>query len=246
MRPETAGLVEKMRGCTTHAERHEVMRNRYYGKTAYFVACGPSVTTVLTPRMKSFLRKELTVACKSAYDVIGGYADYHLVNAIRSPRTGLTDWRTIRIGCVDWKGAQADKEFFLNGIDVFYPIDMSHRLIDTLDFEGASFQNTFQRPWGPGILLDVGLFLAEHWGCTRIVVIGWDMGVDKYTHFYSNVDYMERERIREECELMVKAVPSMLAWFKSKGMDIYLCSPRSILPIEQISVEDVLCLKHEL
>ena len=40
-------------------------------------------------------------------------------------------------------------------------------------------------PWAPGIVMEIGVYLAIHVGCHRVTFIGWDVTSD-YSHFWDS------------------------------------------------------------
>lgn len=231
MKSFTRGLAQTLRRFCSPKQRHDKTNAKYYGKTAYFVL--PRLHSgLLTDRVRRFLTNELIITIASTYQdpVIQTLSavDFHIFGGVAIPE--LKDSDTIKIATVDWDCPEKSKNILVSSPDIIYPISKQEDLLTTLDFESHSFNNTFHRPEGRDVFLTTGVFLAEHWGCKRIVIFGWDEPL-----------IYDKDR-----ELTASAVTSMLAWFKSKGMDIYHCSQRSTLPVPKISVEDVLCLRHEL
>ena len=97
------------------------------------------------------------------------------------------------------------------------------------------------RGYGPGIMLELGIFLPVHFGCSKVVFLGWDMNPVDPTHYdVQNVSPAELEEHVIVSNAMPQFVPTLNAWWRSHGVEAYLCSPRSAIPLPQLTVDELM------
>jgi hypothetical protein len=145
------------------------------------------------------------MAVKQAYDVVPGIADFHLLNSTSFKRYRYAEPRPIvlfergRRDAPVW-GLDADLRFQVTGTDANRPREerLANRLAVRENYDDYLFERQVDRPWGPGVLLEMGLYLAVHLGVTELIVIGWDLGppdVSIYDHFYGESNRWARGRV---------------------------------------------------
>jgi len=250
MHINTPIILDGIRKTTTLKDRTAVLHNCYHDEVAFVFSCGPSLTKVFNDNVAHYLRNRLVVSVKSAYNLVGSMTDLYLMNPVRVPvLTEPFSTHTIKV-CSSHLWHDNMLDMLCQGCDVFYPIagcplDQSMVAQGTEHaFDRAAFPKPGcvvpPRPWGPGVLLDVGLFLLVHMGVRRIIVVGWDMGDKVYTHYDNAHNMFNEEGIALETEMAKKATRALVQWMKNRGVALQLCSPLSVLPIPQIPVEELI------
>lgn len=174
--PETTKLISKVRGRRDVAEKLAVLRDAYKGEVCYLLTCGPSIGETFTPEVRTKLADKLVLSVKHAYDLAPEIADFHLLNswnykpyAYRDPKPIVLLERNEKDPACP--GAEPDLLF-----NIPDPHTMEKRLAVTRQFDDYLFTRTLDRPWGPGIVYEMGLYLAIHLGVAELTVFGWDLG----------------------------------------------------------------------
>ncbi|GHG95513.1 hypothetical protein [Pseudodonghicola xiamenensis] len=65
--------------------------------------------------------------------------------------------------------------------------DISTQLARSGQYDDFTFDKTAARPWGPGVLYEIGFYMAHYMGFKSIVTLGWDVGAKNTSvmpHFY--------------------------------------------------------------
>ena len=181
-------------------ERLQLLKNKYKDETAYIVGCGPSLKNYNLYKLKSFLQDKFVLGIKQTYDILEDIIDIHLLN--------FCNWKPYRYKnsntIVNWIVYMQDQPPYIvhNNIpcDFMLPLYRNHAGYENTiafqrDFENLLIDNSFQRPWGSGIMYESALPLALYCGVKNIVTLGWDIGsIDnndkgkdkvKYDHFYA-------------------------------------------------------------
>ena len=248
MHEKTPRLLVDLRSKSMLRTRTAVLRNSFVGETAFVFSCGPSLNDVWSDRVAEGLKGRFVVAVKSSFNKIHSVdPDMYWFNPIRIPNLEYPfNPHTIRVASSNPTNVH-NLSLFHHGCDLFYPIDVTNpesTLLATHNFNSAVLPSPGSlislRPWGAGVLLDIGLFLLLYMGFKKIIVVGWDMGRTSYTHFYSSEDIMGTESIQAETRYSVSAASALVKWFAGRGVALRLCSPRSILDIPQLSVDEML------
>jgi len=167
-------------------QKFERLHNAYAGETMFILACGPSVSEYSPAQLQEMLNGKLVVCIKQAFDVVEAECDYLLLNSWNFRRYHFADARPIVVR----ESRRTDPPVFHEGdIELNIP-DASNReeqLALSWKFDDYVFSRKLERPWGPGVLYELGFYLAEHFGAKKIVTLGWDVGVKnspQMPHFY--------------------------------------------------------------
>jgi len=230
-----------------------VLKDTFVGDTAYVVSCGPSIADVWSDDLYAFLNDKFCMAVKQALGLLKGSCDMYLLNPIHIYEDQI-DPTCIIVGACDTVTLKRHKntEKFWDMVPDIYGDIKRTQLVDSLvsrcNFDDADIgaSGVVERPWGPGLLLDIGLFLLKWMGFTRIIVFGWDMfSGNIYEHYYDGNTIVDRENLMSERDMMIKMAPYLVEWFARSGVELRLCSPRSVLPIPQVHIGDVIGGKYE-
>jgi len=239
MRPQTSALATAVRAASSPDDQLALLEGAYAGETAYIVACGPSLNDVMSPRLREFLRDKLVIAIKGAYGLLPEAADFQVSNRCRHAEQEHVDPATIRLA--------VELVRFSEHVDVRLPFwfHPEHRWLHSVLFSRAlerwELGRGSTRGWGPGIMLEVGVFLPVHLGCSKAVFFGWDMNPVDPTHYdVQNVAQQELEEHVIVSNAMPQFVPTLQAWWRSHGVEAFLCSPRSAIPLPQLTVDELM------
>ena len=196
----------------------------------FLVTCGPSLALLANdPQLKQILKDNFVICMKQAYNTFIEQTDIHVVNDIRYEKYNYEQNRPIILS-VGKKTEDMES-------DAHFPIaefDYSSAVFVTNDYDGASLNRMgFVRPWGIGVMYELGLFLPEILQCKKLVIIGFDMNKDGKYHFYDDHESQDSQSYsvdREEFFYNQKTIPHLEKWLKSLEIDVALFSPLSALP----------------
>jgi hypothetical protein len=150
------------------------------------VTCGPSLGLVDGPAFRGALSGVLTIVVKQAIDVVGDQADFLCWNPYNVRRFVVPSAHTVRCFVSEPSGRMIQH----NRADLTFPAvrvdgDLDRSLAVRQDFEAHQLDRTVVRPFGPGIVYELCLYLAVHLGVQSILTVGWDIADSsgKNTHF---------------------------------------------------------------
>jgi hypothetical protein len=215
-------LRKAIRAATSTREQLNLVRRAYAGEDAYIISCGPSTAEAWSPIIESFLSDKLVIAIKQAFDLAPDIYDFHIINNVHEKSYKQTN-STVRISTTSTA----------NLCDLHLPTPRSNTynrcLAVTRDYDRWTLDQSHNRPWGVGVMHEVGIFLPVHLGCRSLTVLGWDLCG---SHFYE----AKKSTPSYETLLIVESAPSLAAWMHDSGCPIRLYSPQSRIPIQQISL----------
>jgi hypothetical protein len=218
-------------------ERHSLLKNKYIGDTAFLITCGPSLRMVWTKKLEHFLREKLVISVKQALDLTGFITDFHIFNEVRMKPYQHSE-QTILLSVSKY---QTDFPSHIHYPIKSYKIEES--LFYTQRYEYWSLNNSFIRPWGVGILFELGLQLPVYLGVRKIVIIGFDMNQKGPYHFYDNSQGENSNFYGvdpKEFEYAAKSIVHYQKWLEDNQVEVRLFSPMSRLNFERLeSLEEV-------
>ncbi len=176
MRPQTGSLKRALGKTRGLARRLALLENAYRGETCYLVSCGPSLNEYDHDALREYLAGELVIAVKQAYDILPGVVDFHLLNSFNMKRYRYTAPEPIIL----LERGPRDPVVWQRKCDLRFTVPDGGRedrlLAHLRNFDDHLFTKRLERPWGPGIVYELGFYLAVHLGVARIRTIGWDLG----------------------------------------------------------------------
>ena len=105
----------------------------------------------------------------------------------------------------------------------------------TNDYSKWNLDKEYERPWGIGIMFEIGLHLPIHLGCKRLLIIGFDMNSKGKYHFYRNDNTDAKLYAREEeFTYAKKSIPYYLKYAETMGLEVKQFSPQSELPLPEL------------
>ena len=240
MHPKTAKLREAVRKAFTLKKKVQLLHNAYAGETCYILTCGPSIGESLTPEARAFLADKLVMSVKQTYDLAPEICDFHILNSWNYAPYTYGNSRPIVVSeraknDPKTPGLKADLAFRVPN-----PSDFENRLATSGHFDKWLLTETFDRPWGPGVMYELCFYLLVHMGVTEIVTLGWDLGelnVPTMEHFFeespdnaSEDAIANRPRIRPfEVADIAASTKTLYYWLKAKGINLYVVSNRSLV-----------------
>lgn len=179
------------------------LRGAYAGETMFILGCGPSLAEYTPEQLDGLLTGKLVVALKQALDYVPTQGDFLVLNSWNFRKYAFTHARPVVIR----ESSRSDPPVFLDGdiaLDIPRPSSRDDQLAVSRKFDDYLFSKTLNRPWGPGVLYEVGFFLAEHTGVAKVVTLGWDVGVrnsPQMPHFYDTTSPDVVRLIRQSREI---------------------------------------------
>jgi len=218
-----------------NAERHNKLRGAYAGKVAFILTCGPSLDQVWSEELKEMLSEKLVIAVKQAQKLAPEIVDFHLYNEARMEDYDYGNFPTVRLSVSQFMPDHPSH--------IHYPI-ASYKYEDALfvtnKYEEWNLTKGVTRPWGVGIMFELGLHLPIYLGCRAAVIMGFDMNNSGKYHFYDETEQADSKHYKVDSEEFGYARTSSAhytEWSNSKGMEVALYSPMSELNIPQISAD---------
>ncbi|EAJ4957195.1 hypothetical protein COR18_07860 [Campylobacter jejuni] len=174
-----------------------MLKNKYKGDICYILTAGPSLNDIDKKNIKSKLRDKLVFSIKQTFNIAPEIVDFHLLNPwnytlYNHKKNNNTIIASTRVDNDPLTpGLQSDMVFNITGVGSKVSPDYAYanRLAIKKNFEDYLFTKTLDRPWGPGIIYELAIYLALHLGVSKIIILGWDIGVlnsNKMAHFYDD------------------------------------------------------------
>ena len=241
MHPNTTHIKEKIAKAETVEEKLKILEGAYEGETCYLFTCGPSFNDNWNDRVKQSLSDKLIVSVKQTYNEAAGIVDFHLLNSWNYQTYNYTEPKPIVLmersdDDPPTPGVEADILFRIPD-----PRDFANRLATTFAFDRWLFSRQIHRPWGPGVVYELGIYLFVHLGVKEVVAMGWDLGelnVPYMKHFFreaasgstENDGILNKPRIRPfEVSDIAESTRALYYWLRSKGIYLYIVSDRSLV-----------------
>jgi hypothetical protein len=252
MRPQTQNLKERVAGADSLQEKLGVLQDAYAGDRCYLLACGPSINAYWNERARQFLSDKLVIAVKQTHDLAPEVVDFHLLNSWNYRPYAYDEPGPIVVASradddPETPGMQADLSF-----RVPEPRNYAKRLATTYHFDEWLLTRTLDRPWGPGIVYELGIYLMVHLGVADVVSLGWDLG-ERHSpvmeHFFAEEPegsgesdgILNKPRIRSfEVDDLAASTRALYYWLRAKGISLSVVSDRSLVDasVPRISLYD--------
>ena len=227
----------------------DLLKDSFKDETCYIMSCGPSLKDVSNKKLREKLESGVVIAVKQSIHEAPDLVDFHMFNCANLPEIKHTghyeyDYYPKPIVVASSNYMQGTRWHLGQETDLFFKIPIrtevnNEFLCLTEEFEKFAFDNSLQRPCGPGIMLETVIPLAVHLGCKEIVVIGWDLSkkhvsdqnIEDYKHFFGSTEgLVNRGDILDwEVEANIKASKTMNEWLQSRGVTLKLWSDKSAL-----------------
>jgi hypothetical protein len=168
------------------------------------VTCGPSLNSIPKDKIIALSSSCILIAVKQAHQYLDGMESIHLINQYNLMSYHYKKNKTYVISSfnefnnkykiyskVDLVLPHDDSVFRLDNADM-----LKKRLVVTGKFDEYLLCKNYKRPWGPGIVLELAIYLAIHLGSKDIYLIGYDLAspsddVPYFKKFYGEKKYFE-------------------------------------------------------
>lgn len=179
-------LRQDVAAAATLEEKTKVLKGRAQGDTCIILACGPSLTEYSQEDLTKLCAGTTVFAVKQAFQYVPTVCDFLLLNTWNYQKYDFTQ----RHPLVIYEKGPVDPIVF-GQHDIQYELpetsDLSTQLARSKKFDDYTFDQSLERPWGPGVLYELGFYLAEYMGFKNIITLGWDVGAKSTSvmpHFY--------------------------------------------------------------
>jgi len=207
-------------------------------KEAVIMATGPTISKYSDKQYNDFLKDKDLFSIKQVFDKLPQYTDVHFFNCCNLPKQNgevgysYNKYRPFVVASSNfpngggrWPSSQFMHLFFKIPA---VPIAGPDVLWNSKKFEDFLFENTLQRPCGPGIFLETVLFFVLHLGYKNIYTIGWDYSKtnESYGHFYNenkkatNVATPSVFQSANESNKSIELTGEIAKWLKSKNVSL--------------------------
>jgi hypothetical protein len=242
VKPYRDALASKVRDAENLQAKVDLLHNAYEGQDCWIIATGPSATFIPTQRLRVELADKCVIAVKHAYDLFPDVVDFHVVNPCHLKDYEYGPTPPIRVGIIwppssdEWD-ARWDLSFLIPRCGY-----MAESACWTKDFARWELANSVDRPWGPGIMHEIGFFLPVHLGCKRIFTLGYDMEPTDAGYFYSDASAAAGYEERDTVTVPVNATGVMREWLASHGIKWYRIATTvsSLIPAPTMNFEKAL------
>ena len=231
-------IKNKIISMSSDAKKIKLLKDSHKDKECYILTCGPGLSQYTPEFLKEKLKDKLVIAVKQAYNYVPEVVDFHLFNSNNCEVYDYSKNRPITITCAAENELAMVHHVWSNKqeYDIFTFIeddkDFSKSICKSLDFEKYLFDNTMNRPWGPGMMTELVLYLALHLGVKSISTIGWDLeapGATKSNHYYAKKNLIRPADPMKEEEIIsnIEMTKHLGEWLKNKGVELYIANDNS-------------------
>lgn len=231
MLERTRKLKQKIQMLNNMDEKLDVLYEAFSGEPCYLITCGPSINKIWGKHVEQILTDNLTIAVKQAFDLAPHVMDFHLINPWNYKAYEYTEPKPIILmereeNAPSTPGLICDLMFTMPE-EAGKPEKM---LALNSNFEDYLFTTTLARPWGPGIVYELGIYLAVHLGVSELIMVGWDIGdVDSpvYRHHYDGNHTSLNNKSLEtagEVKLFYRSIRALYSWLKKENIDLKIVS----------------------
>jgi hypothetical protein len=180
------GLLDKIQAADTTSKKLKVLKGAAGSETCVILACGPSLIEYSPEALTELCRNSVVMAVKQAFEYVPAVSDFLLLNTWNYQRYDFSRRRPI----VLYEEGPSDPTVY-GEHDIVFDLpdvtDLSRQLSRSKRYDDHTFDKTPSRPWGPGVLYEVGFYMAHYMGFKSIVTLGWDVGAKSTSvmpHFY--------------------------------------------------------------
>jgi glycosyltransferase involved in cell wall biosynthesis len=231
-------LKERIISTSSNSRKINDLKNSFKDKECYILTCGPSLNQYSPDFLREKLKDKLVIAVKQAYNYVPEIVDFHLFNSNNCEIYDYSKNRPVVITCAAEQELSMVHSVWSNKqeYDIFTFIeddkDFSKSICKSHNFEEFVFDNKMERPWGPGMMSELVIYLALHLGVSEINTIGWDLeepGSTKSNHYYKNrnVTRPADPMKQEEIILNIKMTEHLNKWLEGKGVKLYIANDKS-------------------
>ena len=237
-------VANDLEKCLTLQDKLTVLSKACHGLDAVILTAGPSLSRYTPKQLVDICRNKIVICVKQSIDICPVHCHFHLLNHINYKAYRYTDHRPI----VLFESREGEDPGIENGVwDLHFKVDLRATqegvwLANTRNFDDFLFSQSLIRPWGPGILYEIGFYLVVHLALRSVHVIGWDMSMDSRgttNHFYDSFATKMKKRLKGwflskeanrrvngstdgEYDAVAKSTTELYTWLKSKNVELSL------------------------
>ena len=178
MHERTSKLKQLIRNARSVKEKVSILKNYYNGIDCVILTAGPSINDYPIDTIRKFCNGKVIIAVKQTINILPDLVDFHLINPDNYQKYSSNTNNSIKL-----KVASDDSNTTPGFCeDILFLIDKNSigkrekSVAATLEFEKYRLDKSTIRPWGPGIMYELGIYLPLLLGCSTIYVLGWDLG----------------------------------------------------------------------
>ena len=230
-------MRSKLINYKTMQARNDLLANITNQKECVILSCGPSLNDFSEEFLREKLQDKFVIAVKQAFNKVPDMVDMHVFNCNNYELYDYSDNRPVVVGCSSMPLATTIERIWGKdtSLDLFYRVvsnGYDNSLAKTRDFANFSLSNTLTRPWGPGIMSEIVLFLVEHMGFSQVTTIGWDLekpGETKSNHFYGEKRLINKAAPMLETETSdnIEASLHFSNWLKENNVNLLIGNDNS-------------------
>lgn len=222
MLASTTRLRKQLLAMQNQRERLRLLRNKSRDQQAILLGCGSSLRQ-LQPKHLARMQQGPVLAVKHAYIPFAGQVDYHLTSKYKFVNYVYGKKRPIVLAF------QQPGKYYRGYSDILMPLqhggDFHNSITATQTFDRWRMDRSFERCCGPGIVYELGFYLAVHLGVKEILTVGVDF--DGGDHFYIDQPAITKQiktkrkglhGKRAELDLMVAGIPLWNQWLTKQGV----------------------------
>jgi hypothetical protein len=242
MKNRTYKLQSRLQKTPSLQARLKLLKDAYKGEECYIVCCGPSLADLDLEQLQHKLSDKFVIAVKQAYDVIPGQTDLHVFNYVHYKDFIYKEPKPIVVELTRFgKILSKDPELPIP-INVREAGSYPHSVASRKNFDKFTLDKQIQRPFGPGLMYELGFYLAVHVGSSGITTIGFDCTAPT-KHFYGDkkVDESKMKILKKEMRVVVTGMYHFARWLDNKKAPLKILSPINPAPpmIPRISIDDI-------
>jgi hypothetical protein len=178
MRKQTKDIKKQLQSLNTLEEKINLLKDTYKGEGCYILTSGPSMKDYTSEYLREKLKNKLVIAVKQTYNIAPDIVDFHLLNTCNYQPYNYKDSKPI-VMMVEIAGSTAKTPELKPDLTLYIDKTEASKeksLSISLEYEKYLFTKSLKRPFGPGILHEIGIYLPILLGCKKINIIGWDLG----------------------------------------------------------------------
>ena len=205
------------------------------------VTCGPSLSRIPKQQLIDLNSKCILIAIKQAHDYVDGSELFHVINPYNLKKYEYTETNYILSTFASYtKPVYSPVDLFIPYEEIDPAEKLKKRLAATLDFDKYLLSHSLERPWGPGIMMELAIYFAIHLGTKDIFLVSYDLhdpsfsGVNHYTKFYTSNNQSEswKEALMKKMIKVMSKLPQMTS-NRARFMLGSTYNPASAIPTDE-------------
>lgn len=197
MRPKSEELKQKLKKITLLKDKVDLLKDTYKDEECYILTAGPSMKDYDAVYIKEKLKDKLVIAVKQTYNIAPDIVDFHILNPFNYQPYKYKENEPIVMmvhlsdSTMKTPGSFEDLRFYINSKDATKEGSLAY----TLNYENYLLDKNLERPFGPGIIHELGIYLPILLGVKVINIIGWDLGdsnTNEIRRFYESNKFSKK------------------------------------------------------